>query len=137
MPTRFKKTAAGGTNYGNPIVGTPNGVTHIKLDISTMTHDTGSGGEVDDDGHLRPGVLLDAGGTSLGSSEVAYGVVMEAIKVTDDPTALGSEVDPLIAVCTIGLINRDIAEDNLGRAYTANELAALTAAGSTLKVTST
>lgn len=82
---------------------------------------------------------LTAGGTA---SKNAYGVVFEPIKlpitVPLTNTTLGNETgDCDIAVNTAGLINRDIAEDNLGRSYTAAELAAFTAAGSNFTLTNT
>ena len=40
-------------------------------------------------------------------------------------------------VALIGEVNRDIAEDNLGRAYSANELTAFNAAGSMIHLTNT
>lgn len=129
MPMSITNTT-GGTNYTNPWVGGPRDVTHIKLDVSTLTTN-----EVDADGYLKPGVPLSATGDSLLGDAYAdvdfYGVTIEAIKiVAENPTntTLGNDTsDPLIAVGTSGLINRDIAEDNLGRVYTTEELAGFAA----------
>lgn len=83
-------------------------------------------------------VTVTAGGTA---NATVYGVTAEAIKIVDagptNTTLLADTSDPLIAVATAGLINRDIAEDNLGRAYTAAELAGFVAAGSRIGLTTT
>lgn len=133
MPIRVT-TTAGGTNYANPLVGPADHVAHVKLDISGMTTD-----EVDTDGYLKPGVLLTKAGILVGVAPAfPFGVVFEAIKVASGNTALaGDTSDPLVAVCTHGIINRDLAEDNLGRAYNANEIASCDLAGSHLVLTTT
>lgn len=138
MPISVKETA-GGQGYGNPLVGKPGPPTHIKLDVSGMTTD-----EVDAYGYLKPGVPLTSAGILVGASPAfVYGVVQEAIKLplsVIPPTngSLAADTsDPLIALPTSGLVNRDVAEDNLGRAYTANELAGFIAAGSNFSLTTT
>lgn len=136
MPISVKETA-GGQGYGNPLVGTPGPYTHIKLDLSTLTTD-----EVDAYGYLKPGCVFEANGTPVGSGQICYGIVTEAIKLPitlpRTNTTLGNETgDPLIAVSTAGLVNRDVAEDNLGRAYTADELAGFVIAGSNFSLTTT
>lgn len=136
MPITVQETA-GGVGYGNPLVGPPGPFTHIKLDVSGLTTD-----EVDADGYLKPGVLFASDGTLVGAADFAYGIVTEAIKLPitlpRTNTTLGNETgDPLIAVCTSGLINRDVAEDNMGRAYTADELDGIVTAGSQFSITTT
>lgn len=137
MPISVKETA-GGVGYGNPLVGPPGPFTHIKLDTSALTTD-----EVDADGYLKPGALFASDGTPVGAADFAYGIVAEAIKLplaTIPPTNVSlaaDTTDPLIAVCTSGLINRDVAEDNLGRAYTADELDGIVTAGSQFNITTT
>lgn len=132
---------AGGIAYPNPFTSQINDTGHVKLDTSTMTADTGSGGEVDAYGYLKPGVPLKSDGTLVsGSSQVVYGVTMHPIKLPgrtsgSSPALSGDTTDPIIGVALSGTINRDAAEDILGRAYSANELAALTAGG--FKVTTT
>lgn len=82
-------------------------------------------------------VAFTAGGDA---NAFAYGVTFEAIKLpgrTDNASLSSDTTDPLIAVATAGLINRDIAEDNLGRAYSAAELAALNNGRSGFKLTTT
>jgi hypothetical protein len=55
-------------------------------------------------------------------------VTLAPVKIVDENptnTTLGNDTsDPFIAVAVEGVINRDIAEDNLGRAFTAAELVA-------------
>lgn len=85
-------------------------------------------------------VTLTAGGAATAQ---LFGVSVEATKLplaTIPPTngTLATETgDCDVAVATHGIVNRDIAEDNLGRAYTAAEIAAFDAAGSKLALTST
>jgi hypothetical protein len=125
---------AGGAPYGNPIVGQPLGMTQIKLDVSTL-----STNEVDANGYLKPGVPLKVNGALVsGTTQVIYGITVEAQKILTGNTTLGSETfDPLVTVCTIGLVNFDVVEDNLGRALSANEIAAFAAAGCHLQTTTT
>jgi hypothetical protein len=138
------RTTAGGQNYASPFIGRIHHVRHIKLDLSTLTIDTGA--EVDSDGYLRPGTILkEAAGLAIpiGAAAGVPLVVIEAIKLplaTIPPTnasLAAATNDPLIAVATHGLLNRDIQEDNLGRAMTANEIASFVTAGSNIALTNT
>ena len=55
-------------------------------------------------------------------------MVMEAVRIAQDNTALSSITnDPFVACATIAEVNRQIVEDNLGRKLTVAELAALRA----------
>lgn len=134
MPIRISSTA-GGTVYGHPFVGPINHTVHVKLDVSALTT-----GEVDANGYLKPGLPLLSSGLPVTAGAV-YGVTIEPVKivaVNPTDTSLGLDTsDPLIAVAVIGTVNRDIAEDNLGRAYTAAEIAGFALAGSTMKLTTT
>jgi hypothetical protein len=138
-------TVAGGTGYGSPMVGPVNHTIHLKVDLSGLSLDVGSGGEVDSDGYLRPGTLLKESsglGILIGASAGIPLVVIEATKLNIvtpvTATTLAAETgDHFVAVATHGVINRDISEDNLGRAYTANELASIVLAGSNLSITTT
>lgn len=133
MPLETTLTASDAT-YGNAFLNNIDAVDHIKIDVSTLTTD-----EVDSNGYLKPNVPLKSDGTLVsGTSQTVYGLTVEATKLpgrTDNASLSSDTSDPLIAVTTDALINRDIAEDNLGRALSANELSALTAGG--FKVTST
>src|SRR5262249_4619595 len=101
--------------------------------------------EVDQDGYLKPGVVFKEAGNLLilvGAAAGAIVVIHEAVKLPitlpRDNTTLAAETgDCLVAAAVIGLVNRDIAEDNMGRAYTANELASFATAGTLLQVTTT
>ena len=123
-----------GSLYGHPLVSAVRDVDHVKLDVSTLTVV-----EVDGYGYIKPGVVLQQNGSIVtAGSQIAYGIVIEAEKLPNrvNNTNLAADTtDPLIAVCTDGLINRDIVKDNLGRDLNANELAALAAGG--FKVTTT
>jgi len=129
-------TTAGQAAYANPLLGAINHVDHVKVDVSGLTT-----AEVDTKGYLKPGVPLTQAGILVAAGSV-YGMTFEAVKIVT-PAQAGSTAalaavtsDPLVAVCTHGLVNRDIGEDNLGRAYTAAEIAGM-GAGNALKLTST
>jgi hypothetical protein len=139
MPVAITTTAAL-TTYGNPIIGTAGMLKHIKVDLSGLTVD-----EVDADGYLKPGVLLkEAAGLGIlvGAAAGVVFVVPEATKLAVTTpatnTTLAAETgDHMVGVAGAGLVNRDVAEDNMGRAYTANELASFITAGTHLAVTTT
>ncbi len=144
MPFTSTVRRAAATGYGSPFVDGPHDVEQITVDMSDLTYADASGGEVDADGYIIPGVLLKADGTLADgtASEYIYGVVIEPVKVPGLTTVAADATvqaasDFQLAVARGGLLNRDMIEDNLGRALTANELAALTAAGSGLRVTAT
>lgn len=137
MPVSVTKTT-GTTTYGHPFVGKVLGLQQVVVDISELTTK-----EVDADGFLVPGVPFKKDGTLADGTggEFIYAVNPEPIKIIDYvPTdiLLAADTDTIpVGMGTMGEINRDIAEDNLGRAYTANELAAFNAAGSMIHVTNT
>jgi hypothetical protein len=121
-------TTSGGTSHGNPFVGPIQYTAHIKPDISALTAN-----EVDANGYLKPGVPFLASGLLVsGAGQTIFGVTVEAVKVAASNSAADIAAvtnDPFVAVCTIGQVSQDIIEDNLGRALSANEIAALAAAG--------
>lgn len=134
MPMEFP-TVAAATIYNDAFLmaAAPD---HVKLDVSTLTT-----AEVDAKGYLKPNVPLKSDGTLAtgAAGEVIHGFTREAIKLPGrtDNSGLGADTsDPLIAVMTFAHLNRDIAEGNLGRSFTANELAAMKLAGS-FKLTTT
>lgn len=135
MPMSSVVLREGGEHYANPFVGPINHPDHVKLDVSTLTT-----AEVDAYGYLKPGVPLTAAG-ALVTAGFVHGVTIEAVRIVSanptNGTLAADTSDPLIAVARNGLINRDIAEDNLGRAYTAAELAGFVAAGSNFSLTTT
>lgn len=124
----------GGTAYAAVIVGAVLGMTHIKLDVSTLTP-----AEVDANGYVKPGVPLQKDGTLVSAAgQSVYGITIEASHFRVDNMGLAADTtDPIIAVCTLGVVNLDIVEDNLGRPLSANELAAFNSAGCRLNLTTT
>lgn len=144
LPMQRTTLSAGGLNYATTGL-FPSGyqtVEQITVDLSTMTYSSGNG-EVDAEGYLKPGVPLKSDGTLADGTtdEYIYGVTIEPVYVGSDPIDADADLDGLadiqVAVARSGLVNRDVAEDNLGRAYTANEIAAFAAAGSNLMLTTT
>lgn len=133
MPMSITSTD-GATTYASPFVGPVDHTVHVQVDVSALTS-----AEVDSKGYLKPGVVLTLAGVVPGASNTArIGVTVEATKIVAAGATLASvTADPLVAVATVGQINRDIAEDNLGRAYTANEIAALNGVGSSITLTTT
>jgi len=114
--TNFDVTGSQTGYIGNATVGTPFVNAHINLTITAG----GTAFAVGD----RFDILLTAAAVG-GTNSLVFGVVPESVRVaasnaTADMTAAGT-VD--LAVIVIGVINRHIAEANLGRAYTAAELA--------------
>lgn len=139
MPLAIKKTA-GTTTYGPVFIGAILGMQQVVVDVSELTTD-----EVDADGWLKPGVAFKKDGTVADGTggEFIYAVNPEpqnlrlaTITPTNVSLAADTSTVPL-GMATIGEVNRDIAEDNMGRAYNANELAAFNAAGSMIHLTNT
>lgn len=132
MPIRDVVESTGSDSQASPFVGPVDHTIGLKVDVSGLTDD-----EVDDNGYLKPGVpfkfagglLVLADGTA---GEFIYGCVVEATKIADDnaPATLAAAADVEVAVAFLCAVNRDILEDVLGRALTANEIAAFAAAGS-------
>jgi len=133
MPISITNTAATGT-YASPFVGSKSGPMHVQVDVSALTTR-----EVDARGYLKPGVVLTSAGLLPGVSNTAVvGVVPEAVKIADSNTGLGSiTADPFVVIYTIGMVNRDVIEDNLESAMSANEIAALNTAPSRIVLTLT
>lgn len=132
MPISIAATA-GGLTHAPVFVGQITGTDVVKVDISDL-----SDKEVDVDGYLKPGVPLAKDGNLVGSTVPVWGVVIEATKITtgNTDTILDAATDCFVTV-GFGLVNRDIAEDNLGRALTADEIAGFDLAGSNCRITRT
>jgi hypothetical protein len=130
MPIRFTTASGGGQTYGQPLLGPVDHEVQIPVVLSGMTN-----AEIDAHGYLKPGVPLTKAGTLVGASPAfVYGVTIEAVKVADDNasgtiSALGTQD---IAVAVVGSVIQDMAESNLGRVYSANEIAGFDRAGSKL-----
>jgi hypothetical protein len=124
MPIRFSKTVQSGTIYGNPFVGPINHTVAIPVPLAALTNK-----EIDADGYLKPGIPLTKAG-ALVTAGAVFGVTVEAVKVaTDNANATIAALGTVwVAVVTTAVqVNQDIAEDNLGRVYTAAEIAGFAA----------
>lgn len=117
MPMTKRTVTDGGTGYATLglFVGPVDHTEAIPVTVSEL-----SSAVLDDNGNLIPGAPLTEDGEPLDEGDDVYGVVMEPVNTTGI-TALH------VTLARIGQINRDIAEDNLGRAYTADELAGFAA----------
>lgn len=139
MPIGIKVLASESTTYGAPFVGKALATDVVVLDISDLTADY----EVDADNMVRPGLPLAKDGSTVGSGVAVYGVVLEAtpLKHATDPAtnaSLAADTGTMqIVVGTHGVVNRDVIEDNLGRALTADEIAGFALAGANLHLTRT
>jgi hypothetical protein len=135
MPMSVVKTEGGRTN-ANPFIGGVNHPAQLKVDVSQLTI-----AEVDQFGYLKAGVPLTKTGVLVTTGLFVYGVTIEAQKIVpDNPTDVSLAavtVDPIITVNTVGHVNRDVIEDNLGRALTAEEIAGFDLAGSKIALSAT
>lgn len=110
----------GSVTYGAPFVGPMQHTAAINVDLSALT-----AAEIDAKGWLKPGIPLSKAGALVGVGVKVFGVVIEAAPVAADnatATIAALGVVPVV-VGVLGAVNQDIAEDNLGRAYTAEEVA--------------
>lgn len=136
MPIGITSTA-GGTVHAPVFVGQIVGTDVVVVDISDLTTK-----EVDADGYLKPGVPFDKSGNTVGSGVAVWGVTIEPIKIkhaTIPPTdaSLAADTGTYPVTVGFGLCNRDIMENNLGRALTADEIAGFDLAGSNCRITRT
>lgn len=121
MPIEITSLSGGGTVYGSPFIGPVEYVMQIAIDVTALTTR-----EVDSDGYLKPGVPFKANGDLVGApAESILGVVIEALRVASGNGAgdfSAASAAHQIGLATIGQINRDVVEDNMGGAFTADEL---------------
>lgn len=67
--------------------------------------------------------------------QYVYGVTVAPVKVaTNNTSGLATATDIDVTVATFGQLNRDVCEDNLARAFNANEVAGFSASGSHLRL---
>jgi len=137
MPITIESTASEANTYGHPFVGPGAQYTDVvQVDISDLTLK-----ECDVFGYLKPGVPFAKAGDLVGSGVPVYGVTLESIKIvtyTVTDALLAADTGTVqVAVGTHGVVNRDIIEDNLGRALTADEIAGFALAGSHIHLTRT
>lgn len=123
-PLRSEAITAAGEAYISPFIGPVDYTATVRLDVSGLTT-----AEVDTGGYLKPGVPLDSAGLLVGTGGTVYGLTIEPIKVAAGNAAgdLSGATDIDVAVALVGTVNRAVAEDILGRAYTANEVSGLPA----------
>ncbi len=121
---------AGAESYANPFISLT-GTVNLLIDVSTLTI-----AEVDADGYLKPGVPFFTDGDLVAAAEPVYGCSIAPVRIAETNTTLATDPDILIAV-GFGVINRDIGEDNLGRVYSATEIADFLLAGSNVHLTTT
>lgn len=131
------KTTAGGLAHAPVFVGNIVNTDVVQVDISDLTTN-----EVDQNGYLKPGVPFDKSGNTVGSGVAVYGVTIEPIKLPHNTipptnTSLGADTGTCPVAVGFGLVNRDIIEDNLGRALTSDEIAGFDLAGSNCRLTRT
>ena len=126
-------TTTGGLAHSPVFVGEIQGTDVVKVDLSDLSDE-----EVDADGYIKPGVPLAKDGSIVGSGVAVWGVTIEPIKVATGGTdaILDAATDCFVTV-GFGLCNRDIMEDNLGRALSADEIAGFDLAGSNCRITRT
>jgi len=132
MPLGITNTA-GGLAHSPVFVGEIQGTDVVKVDLSDLSDE-----EVDADGYIKPGVPLAKDGSIVGSGVPVWGVTIEPIKVASGGTdaILDAATDCFVTV-GFGLCNRDVMEDNLGRALSADEIAGFDLAGSNCRITRT
>lgn len=124
----YRKTFSGGSAYSAVHVGTPDSQdkVHLGLDVSAL-----SDAVVDADGFLIPGAVLDRTDASIpdGTADGAGVVVIAVTEVAASNSAadLTAASDRTISVLARGTVQQARVEENLGRALTAAELAALDA----------
>ena len=136
MPITIE-TTTGGNVHAPVFVGEIRGTDVVQVDISDLTTK-----EVDPNGYLKPGVPFDKSGNLVGSAVPVWGVTIEAIKLshaTIPPTdvSLAADTATFPVAVGFGLCNRDVMEDNLERALTADEIAGFDLAGSNCRITRT
>ena len=99
----IENIASSGALYGHPFVSPVRDPDHVKLDVSTLT-----AAEVDAYGYIKPGVPLQQNGALVSAAgQTVHGIVIEAEKLPhrrDNANLATDSSDPLIAVCTSGLI---------------------------------
>lgn len=129
MPMRREVISNGGAmTYISPWLGPVDHPFQLLVDLSSLTSD-----EIDAKGWLKPGVAFTKAGILVGASPAfVFGVTFEPVKVADDNAAgtIAALADAWVGVGCIGMIVQDWAKYNLGRDYSANEIAGFDRAGS-------
>lgn len=132
MPIKIRETSASGQSYVDPFVGSVDHPAPVTVDPSTLF----GLDYLDGNGYVVPGALFTSAGAPLSNNgvdqnETLHGVLIEATKVVDPAGAaatqaeLDAEANRSLIVATICQINRDALEDNIGRALSVSEVAAI------------
>lgn len=130
-PIQITKTD-GGTRYAIPFLGSTSERLSERLDISAL-HGTDL---VDEDGFLIPGSVLrlDTSTQTLlpitSGGQTARGFVFEGTRVakSNSEAHLNAATDFDVVIIVAGTVDKALAEFNLGREYSANEISAIEAA---------
>lgn len=130
-PIQINKTD-GGTRYAIPFLGSTSERLSERVDVSAL-HDTDY---VDQDGFLVPGCAfrLDTGTQTLlpitDTDQVVRGLVFEGTRVakSNSEADLTAATDIDVVIVVAGTVDKALAEFNLGREYSANEISAINAA---------
>lgn len=134
---RVTTTAQSGARYISPFIQSHADPIQVSLDATSLSTD-----EVTADGYLKPGVVIGAAAGAVGAlipeggaaGLVVIGVTVELAKIatSNSDADLTSAGNVQVAVGTRGIVSRAHAEEMLGRAYTADEVAALRSAVSAI-----
>lgn len=130
MPVRITNTSQSGAQYASPFINYHGDPIQVGVVVTGLT-----AYEITDDGYLKPGVVLgkaagaDSTPIALGGAAglAVVGVTVELAKVAASNSAadIAAAGTSQVAIATRGILNRAFAEEMLGRAYTADEMAAL------------
>jgi hypothetical protein len=129
MPPRINNTVqAAGSGYQDPWTGKAEMPAKVDVDITALDDDA-----VDSGGYLKPGFLFTVDGTPIGTGDTVHGGVvgMQRVAASNSATDIAAALTahPVI-VNTIGQLNRDALEYNLGRALNSDEEAGFVDGGS-------
>lgn len=125
-PMKFESVASEGTQYSLPFLGSTEERLSERLDVSALDGTN----NVDSNGYLIPGAVLRLSDKTLlpisAGAQTARGVVLEAVKVAEgnSTTQLNAAADVDVVIVVSATVDRAIAEYNLDRSYTADELTA-------------
>lgn len=92
MPFAVRTVRNAGTGYGSPFVDGPRDVEQITVDMSTLTYSSGAG-EVDADGYIKPGVILNRAGDRITAAEGGQTTASVAGGAAGDHTVTGITTD--------------------------------------------
>lgn len=132
MPISQRRIYTGDKVYDNVFVGPMDHPATVRVTPSVL-----GAANIDAHGYIPQGFPFAKDGTTVTAGDPVFGCTIEPVKVansnsTADVAAASTAMD--VTVGTHGQVNRDILEDNLGRALTAAEAAGFALAGSHLSL---